>query len=120
PVSLRRQTDQDADRASNDGDDLPEGMALLTGVTVLYVDDEPDARELAKRVLSDQGALVVTAESAEEARRLLGSVRPDVLVADIAMPHEDGYSLIRSIRALPESEARTVPAAAVTALARSE
>jgi len=87
---------------------------------VLYVDDEPDARELAKRVLSDQGALVVTAESAEEARRLLGSVRPDVLVADIGMPHEDGYSLIRSIRALPESEARTVPAAAVTALARSE
>jgi CheY-like chemotaxis protein len=117
---VRRQTDQDADRASSDGDDLPEGTALLTGITVLYVDDEADARELATRVLSDQGALVVTADSAEEARRLLAKVRPDVLVADIGMPREDGYSLIRSIRALPDSDGGTTPAAAVTALARSE
>jgi CheY-like chemotaxis protein len=120
PVSLRRQTDQGAGRPSGDGEDIPEGTALLSGVAVLYVDDEPDARELAKRVLSDQGAAVVTADSAEEARRLLPNVRPDVLVADIGMPREDGYSLIRSIRALPESAGGTVPAAAVTALARSE
>jgi len=94
--------------------------ARLDGVTVLYVDDEPDARELAQRILSNQGARVITADSAEAGRELMAREHPDVLVADIGMPDEDGYSLIRTIRSLPSSQGGAIPAAAVTALARTE
>ncbi|HVQ17323.1 MAG TPA: ATP-binding protein, partial [Vicinamibacterales bacterium] len=94
--------------------------ARLDGVTVLYVDDEPDARDLVQRILSNQGARVITAESAETGRQLVARERPDVLVADIGMPDEDGYSLIRTIRALPAEQGGSIPAAAVTALARTE
>ena len=92
----------------------------LDGMTVLYVDDEPDARELVERILSEQGARVITADSAETARQLMANERPDILVADIGMPGEDGYSLIRTIRALPADRGGSIPAAAMTALARSE
>jgi CheY-like chemotaxis protein len=92
----------------------------LDGVAVLYVDDEPDARELVRRILSDCGARVITAESAEAGRQVMTSDRPDILVADIGMPGEDGYSLIRSVRALPAERGGSIPAAAVTALARAE
>jgi signal transduction histidine kinase len=94
--------------------------ARLDGVTVLYVDDEPDSRDLVQRVLSDQGARVITAESAAAGRQLMANEHPDVLVADIGMPDEDGYSLIRTIRSLPVERGGAIPAAAVTALARSE
>jgi signal transduction histidine kinase len=94
--------------------------ARLDGVTVLYVDDEPDARELAQRILANQGARVITADSAEAGRQLVAREHPDVLVADIGMPEEDGYSLIRTIRSLPPDQGGSIPAAAVTALARSE
>ncbi|HVQ15543.1 MAG TPA: ATP-binding protein, partial [Vicinamibacterales bacterium] len=96
------------------------GDARLDGVTVLYVDDEPDARELAQRILSSQGARVITADSAEAGRQLVAREHPDVLVADIGMPEEDGYSLIRTIRSLPADQGGSIPAAAVTALARTE
>jgi signal transduction histidine kinase/response regulator of citrate/malate metabolism len=99
---------------------LAAGEASLDGVTVLYVDDEPDARTLVQRILSDQGARVLTAESAAEGRQLMADERPDVLVADIGMPEEDGYSLIRTVRALPSDRGGSIPAAAVTALARPE
>jgi len=89
-------------------------------VTVLYVDDEPDARELAERILAHQGAKVITADSAEAGRQLMAREHPDVLVADIGMPEEDGYSLIRTIRSLPADQGGSIPAAAVTALARAE
>jgi signal transduction histidine kinase/DNA-binding response OmpR family regulator len=101
-------------------DALAAGETLLDGVTVLYVDDERDARELVLRILSDQGARVIIAESAAEGRQLMADERPDVLVADIGMPDEDGYSLIRAIRALSPERGGSVPAAAVTALARPE
>jgi CheY-like chemotaxis protein len=63
---------------------------------------------------------VITAESAEAGRQVMAGDRPDILVADIGMPGEDGYSLIRSIRALPRDRGGSIPAAAVTALARAE
>jgi signal transduction histidine kinase len=94
--------------------------ARLDGVTVLYIDDEPDARELTQRILSIQGARVITADCAEAGREALAREHPDVLVADIGMPEEDGYSLIRTIRSLPADQGGTIPAVAVTALARTE
>jgi signal transduction histidine kinase/response regulator of citrate/malate metabolism len=99
---------------------LRAGDTRLEGVTVLYVDDEPDARELVQSILSTQGARVIIAASAEAGRQLMAREHPDVLVADIGMPEEDGYSLIRTIRSLPAAEGGSIPAAAVTALARPE
>jgi PAS domain S-box-containing protein len=93
---------------------------LLEGVTVLVVDDQPDAREIVEALLQTRHATVVLATDAAEAYRLLGSVRPDVLVSDIGMPKEDGYSLIRRVRELPPERGGNTPAAALTAFSRSE
>jgi signal transduction histidine kinase len=121
PLRLNRKTDAEkTDTGSESEDVLSTDAARLEGVTVLYVDDEPDARELARRVLSAQGARVVTADSAAVGRQLMNDEQPDVLVADIGMPDEDGYALIHSVRSLPSDRGGTVPAAAVTALARAE
>ena len=92
----------------------------LTGLKLLVVDDEPDARELVKRVLSDCGAEVMATGSAEEALRYIESQRPDVLVSDIGMPETDGYELLRRVRALGAERGGKLPAIALTAFARSE
>jgi PAS domain S-box-containing protein len=92
----------------------------LGGVRVLVVDDEPDARALVKRLLEDCDAEVTTAGSAAEALEALRRDRPHVLLSDIGMPGEDGYSLIRRVRALAPAEGGDVPAVALTAYARSE
>ncbi|HYH08148.1 MAG TPA: PAS domain S-box protein [Thermoanaerobaculia bacterium] len=90
--------------------------ARIAGVRVLVVDDEADARDVAHRMLEECGAAVVTAASAQEAVTLLGEGPFDVLVSDIGMPNEDGYSLIRNVRARwPE-----LPAIALTAYAAAE
>ncbi len=93
----------------------------LANVHVLVVDDEVDARELVKRLLEMAGATVSMASSASEAIERILAARPDVLVCDIGMPEEDGYSLIRRA-ASPRGEPRRVllPAVALTAYARSE
>lgn len=91
----------------------------LSGLTVLVVDDEPDARSLLQRVLEDHEAHVITAASAEEAITALIRDRPDVLVSDIGMPVEDGYSLIRRVRSMADGVAH-IPAIALTAYARLE
>jgi CheY-like chemotaxis protein len=85
---------------------------------VLVVDDEPDAKELVRRLFEEQGAAVVTASSAAEALAALATRPPDVMVSDIGMPGVDGYELIRRVRA--GSAARDVPAVALTAYARPE
>ena len=96
--------------------DLPS----LEGVTVLAVDDEPDALTLIKRVLEGCGARVLTASSARAALELVVAERPHMIVSDIGMPEEDGYDLIRKVRALPAAEGGRTPAAALTAFARAE
>jgi CheY-like chemotaxis protein len=92
----------------------------LAGVTVLVVDDQPDARELILRVLEDCSARVLTAGSADEAVPLVESGRPDVLITDIGMPGADGYELLRRVRELGPARGGRVPAIALTAFARSE
>ena len=92
----------------------------LMGLKILIVDDEPDSRALLKRVLEDCGAQVIVAASASEALSLLQKQRPHVLISDIGMPEEDGYSLIRKLRALPADQGGTTPAIALTAYARAE
>ncbi|HEV7300331.1 MAG TPA: ATP-binding protein [Tepidisphaeraceae bacterium] len=94
--------------------------ADLAGVTVLVVDDEPDARELVRRFLGACGAAVVTAGSADEAMALLRERRPRVLVSDIGMPGADGYELMRQVRSLPATQGGRTPAIALTAFARTE
>jgi signal transduction histidine kinase/CheY-like chemotaxis protein len=95
-------------------------MPSLAGVHVLVVDDEPDARELIEHILRQCGADVSLASSAEEAIASLQERRPDVLLSDIGMPGEDGYSLIRRVRSLPDESLAQTPAAALTAFARVE
>ena len=92
----------------------------LSGVKVLVVDDQADARDLVARLLEDCGATPLTAGGAEEALALVERERPDVLVSDIGMPDVDGYELLRRVRALGEARGGQVPAIALTAFARSE
>jgi signal transduction histidine kinase/CheY-like chemotaxis protein len=92
----------------------------LSGLKVLVVDDEADARDLLRRVLQDCGAVVSTAASAMEALILFRSTPPDVLVSDIGMPEVDGYEFLRKVRALGLAAGSKVPAVALTAFSRSE
>jgi PAS domain S-box-containing protein len=93
----------------------------LANIHILVVDDEADARELVKRLLEMAGAKVSLAGSAAEAMERILTARPDVLVCDLGMPSEDGFSLIRQLRALEEERQEgSLPAVALTAYARSE
>jgi len=92
----------------------------LKGIRVLVVDDEPDARETLQQILEHCDAEVQTAGSAREALAALESWQPHVLISDIGMPGEDGYSLIRRVRELPPERGGRTPAAALTAFARGE
>ncbi len=95
--------------------------ADLAGVSVLVVDDEPDAREVLAELLALRHASVAVASSAAEALASIERTRPDVLVSDIAMPGEDGYALIDKVRRLEASRGGPgLPAIALSALARDE
>ncbi|HWO08744.1 MAG TPA: response regulator [Polyangiaceae bacterium] len=86
----------------------------LSGVVVLIVEDDPDSREMLATILEAAGALVQRADSAQAGFESLLKDIPDLIVSDIAMPNEDGYSFVRRVRGL-ESEAAGVPAIALTA-----
>jgi PAS domain S-box-containing protein len=102
------------------GESRPLPEVSLADVHVLVVDDEPDARELVKRLLEMAGASVSMAASVSEAMECILARRPNVLVCDLAMPGEDGYSLIRWLRVLEGSQESGLPALALSAYARSE
>ena len=97
-----------------------EGLPSLVGLKVLVVDDEADTRELIREVLKECNAEVILSRSAAEALEALEQYQPDILISDLGMPDEDGYSLISKIRALPAERGGHVPAAALTAYARAE
>ncbi len=92
----------------------------LAGRRILVVDDEADARDLLAQILGQAGADVIVVGSADEALETLRRWRPDVLVSDIGMPGDDGYVLIRKVRALGAGQGGQVRALALTAYARSE
>jgi len=92
----------------------------LGGLRVLLVDDEPEARQILSTVIARRGAEVKTCESASDALTAVMEWRPDVLMSDVAMPDEDGYSFIRKVRSLPQDKGGNTPAAALTAYARDE
>jgi len=94
--------------------------ASLDGVCVLVVDDDEQSRAIVAEYLESQHASVITATSAAEAFEILQRDPPDVLLADIAMPGEDGYTLIRRVRACPSPALASIPAAALTSFARDE
>ncbi|MFL5311428.1 MAG: response regulator [Myxococcales bacterium] len=93
----------------------PAEPVSLAGMRVLVVDDDADARDLVRAMLASHGAEVVATYSADEAMELIGRDLPDALVSDIGLPSEDGYALIRRVRALPATA--RLPALALTAYA---
>jgi hypothetical protein len=121
PLSIAQLNDQGAPRIhptaeTQSGEML--SLPRLEGVHVFAVDDEPDARELLRRVLEDQSTNVTSFASAEDALAALKMTKPTVLVCDIGMPKMDGYQLIRQLRA-EEARRDRVPALALTAFARA-
>jgi two-component system CheB/CheR fusion protein len=103
-------------RQTGNGEDHPK----LTGLRVLIVDDEDYAREAFTELLSSFGAETKAAASAREALAVFSEFKPHVLMSDIAMPGEDGYSLMRKIRALGPTRGGEVPSLALTAYAGGE
>ncbi|HYK19100.1 MAG TPA: PAS domain S-box protein [Pyrinomonadaceae bacterium] len=101
-------------------DSLNQQPLSLAGLRVLVVDDELDARMLLTTIIERCGAQVVAVSSASEGLDSVEKWRPDVLIADIGMPAEDGYGLIRKVRALPKERGGHTPALALTAYARTE
>jgi PAS domain S-box-containing protein len=100
--------------ASDTGDAL--ASVRLDGLRLVVVDDEPDARRLLSKVLTDAGAVVTAAATVLEALQAIEKVRPHVLISDIAMPDQDGYDLIRQVRGKGHT-AQLLPAIALTAFA---
>jgi len=105
---------------AHSGETCAPEILSLDGLRVLLVDDEAEAREIISTVIGRTGAEVKTCISASEALVKLVEWRPDVILSDIAMPEEDGYSFIGKVRALPREKGGETPAAALTAYARDE
>jgi len=111
---------QGAISSSRSDDEWREQLAVLDGLCVLVVDDDEESRTIVAEYLEGQRAVVVTAASARQAFDVLREQRVDVLLADIAMPEEDGYTLIRRVRAGMVEGVESIPAAALTSFARTE
>jgi CheY-like chemotaxis protein len=116
-VELPIGTSRDRRLASGQSEEV---VGNLRGVRVLVVDDARDERELFAEILSRAGAVVESADSVATALRAIEHTRPDVIVSDIAMPGEDGYILMRTVRAHADDKIASTPAVAVTAHARAE
>ena len=97
----------------------PQTLPQLDGIHAFIVDDEPDAREVLERILTDHGAQVTSFGSADEVLAALKMTKPTLLISDIGMPGTDGYQLMRTVRA-GEPRVGRVPALALTAFARAE
>jgi signal transduction histidine kinase len=122
-LTLARHTGEAPRAAAAPVPQQPEAVAeaeleRLTGVRILIVEDDNDSRNVLALLLQRLGALVEAAASAKEAYDRVSAKRPDVMVSDVGMPDEDGYSLIRRVREI--DGLRTLPAIALTAYARKQ
>jgi signal transduction histidine kinase len=116
PIRAAKKNEEiDAPHAPSHGNVIC-GPTQLQGVKVLVVDDEPDSRELVRRLLVECEAEIAVAATAKEATDLVQSFSPDVILSDIGMPYQDGYEFMREIR----QRGITTPAVALTAFARAE
>jgi signal transduction histidine kinase/CheY-like chemotaxis protein len=118
PAVIAADADEVAAEFASASDDDAAGS--LDGVSVLVVDDDEPTREMVAAHLHHRHAHVVTAGSSAEAVAVLQRERVDVMLADIGMPDEDGYSLIRKVRAFEAPEIASIPAAALTAFSRPQ
>ncbi|MCC6742877.1 MAG: response regulator [Acidobacteria bacterium] len=105
---------------STDVTDVQVFLLPLDGIHVLLVEDTDDSREVATLLLEAHGATVTSVTLAREALAVLDVERCDILVSDIGLPFEDGYQLIRTIRARSPEKGGTIPAIALTAFSRDE
>lgn len=92
----------------------------LNGIKILFVDDDPSARESLGALLTSLGAEVSVVDSAQAAMEALPKIQPDILISDLAMPGEDGFSLIERVRRLSPKQQGQIPAIALTAFAGLE
>jgi CheY-like chemotaxis protein len=120
PIRISHAERQRTEPAGENDLDQQAGELNLSGIRVLVVDDEADARELVQRLLTEFDATVTPAASMQEALEFFRMTPPNILLSDIGMPERDGYDLIRAVRALPEKQGGRIPAVALTALARPE
>ncbi|HVG20400.1 MAG TPA: response regulator, partial [Blastocatellia bacterium] len=121
PQSANEAAVEGAEHSAASGGDLTTGdIPKLDGVRILVVDDEEDARKMLEIMLIQFGAEVKVSDSAQEALKALEHWKPDVLVSDIGMPNEDGYSLIHKVRALGPERGGQIPAVALTGYSRME
>lgn len=119
-LSMKKTADTRRREQASAVQQLQMGKVRLDGIRILLVDDEPGAREVFTEMLTSYGAEVETAASVPKALIAFTQFKPHVLLSDLAMPEEDGYSLLRKIRALSPQEGRDVPAVALTAHAGAE
>ncbi|HJU76022.1 MAG TPA: ATP-binding protein [Gemmatimonadaceae bacterium] len=119
PLRAAADTEEPPDRRTRGRAGSKELMAALKGARVLVVDDEADSRDVITSIFAHAGAQVAAASSVAEALRKIAGNPPDVVICDIGMPYEDGYVMIRRLRALGGAFER-VPVAALTAYARAE
>ena len=123
PLAATQRHPETADRAHPTARTVPRGSLprlSLQGIRVLVVDDDRDSLDLIAAIFFEVGGEVRFATSAAEGFRLLEEWRPDVLISDIEMPGEDGYTLIRKVRGLDASRGGKTPAVALTAYGRIE
>lgn len=99
---------------------IPEGSRPLEGARLLVIDDDPDSREMLNAALTAYGGEVRTCKSSAEALKTVQEWMPDLLVSDIGMPGDDGYTLIKHIRELPADRGGSIPALALTGYATLE
>ncbi|HEU4929023.1 MAG TPA: ATP-binding protein [Candidatus Krumholzibacteria bacterium] len=118
PLVASRHLSRPAESEPNETVSTPLAERPLHGLRILEVDDEADARDVIREALEQFGADVMTASSASEALAAIPAFKPDVVVCDIGMPDEDGFSLIRRIRLVEHG--KTVPAVALTGYARAD
>jgi PAS domain S-box-containing protein len=119
-ISALASAQRGADSSRLDAPPPARSPRRLTGLRILSVDDDPNTREMLQEALQRAGAVVESAASAPEALDKLQSFRPHVLLSDIGLPEEDGYDLLRKVRALNASSGGAIPAVALTGYAREQ